>query len=339
MLNPTLRLVARISALTLASLSACSSDGDNNAATGGSSGTTGGVSGNTGGSSGTTGGSPSGGNPATGTLQGTFTAELIAADPGLGSTAFTKFLGVVQDGPMPPTIPLKLDSEQGGCQLLVPKNPFCSPPCGAAGVCTDENQCSPYPKSQSVGTVRVQGLGPTEVVMMPGPSLAYQPTTTLPNPPCAEGDNVSVQADGISIEGKCIAPFTLLGPDPIPVETGKTVALSWTPAGQPSLARVKIKLDIAHHGGKKGEIVCDVADSGSFAIPEPLVTKLVSLGLAGFPTIGVGRISTAAAAAQSGVKLQIASSVERAVDTGITSCTDNSQCPTGMTCGDDLSCG
>jgi hypothetical protein len=326
MFNPTFRLVAKIS--VLASLSACSSDGNNDA--------TGGSSGNTGGSSSTGGNSSTGGK--SGTLQGTFTAEFVAADVGTSSPAYTKFLGVVYDGPSPPTIVLKLDSEQAGCQLLVPKNPFCSPSCGAAGVCTDENQCTPYPTSQSVGTVRVTGLGPSEVVMMPGPSLAYQPDVTLPNPACDEGDAVSVQADGISIQGKCIAPFTLMTPEPIPVQTGKPVALTWAAAGQPSLARVKIKLDIAHHGGKKGEIVCDVADSGSFSIPEPLVTKLVSLGLAGYPTIGVGRVATATASAQSGVKLQIASSVERAVDTGVISCTTDSECPTGKTCADDLSC-
>jgi hypothetical protein len=273
-----------------------------------------------------------------GTLEGNFTAELIAAVPELGTPAFTKFLGVVYDGHYPDTIQLAVDSEQGGCQLLVPKTPFCSPSCGATGVCTAENKCTLYPKAQDLGDVHLTGLGPTEVVM---PSMApgynYQPDVTLPNPSCSEGAAVGVKTKDFTIEGKCIAPFNLTT-DPVPVHSGQGISLAWTPPGVAGISRAFIHLDIAHHGGKKGEINCDVPDTGSFTVPEPLVTKLVSLGLAGFPTIVVGRKSSAAAATQSEVRLMVSSSIEKAVDTGVVSCSDASMCPAGQMCQADLTC-
>lgn len=277
-------------------------------------------------------------NTKVGTLEGNFTAELIAAVPELGTPAFTKFLGVVYDGHYPDIIQLAVDSQQNGCELLVPKTPFCSPSCGATGVCTAENTCTLYPKAQDLGDVHLTGLGTTEVVMPSmGPGFNYQPDVTLPNPSCSEGAPVVVTTKDFTIEGKCIAPFNLTT-NPVPVRSGQGIPLAWTAPGVSGISKVFIHLDIAHHGGKKGEINCEVPDTGSFEVPEPLVTKLVSLGLAGFPTIVVGRKSTAAAATQSEVKLSVSSSVEKSVDTGVKSCSDTSECPTGQTCQPDLTC-
>jgi hypothetical protein len=313
----------RLAALSLlASLYACSSDNSDGGGTGGTSGN------GTGGTSGAT----------TGSLVGTFLAELVP--PLSGANAFTKFIGVVFDGPVPPSMPLKLDSEKNGCQLMVPQALFCSPSCGAAGVCTAENVCTPYPTAQNLGVVHVTGLGPTEVVMDPMPTgYNYQPSMTLPYPSCNEDGAVKVSSDKLTIDGKCIAPLTLLGADPVPIASGKGVPLTWTPPGKAGISRIKIKLDIAHHGGKKGEIDCDVPDTGSFEIPETLITKLVSLGLAGFPTIVVNRQSSASAPTQSQVNLVVSSSIERSVDSGVKSCTDNSECTAPQVCRADLSCG
>ena len=98
-----------------------------------------------------------------------------------------------------------------------------------------------------------------------------------------------------------------------------------------------MKLQLAYHGGEKGEIDCDVPDTGAFEIPEPLVTKLISLGLAGFPSIIVGRYSSASSLKQSQVKLLMLSSIERAVDSGVKSCMEGKDCPSGA-CKEDLSC-
>lgn len=279
--------------------------------------------------------------PPVGTLVGSFQAELIAAVPSSSTAAFTKFLGVVYDGEYPDAITLKVDSEQGGCKLWVPKVPFCSTSCGATGVCTDDDECTPYPKAQDLGMVHVTGLGDEEVVMEGfSPSFNYQPAKTLPNPSCSEGAAVTVKTDklGIEVTGKCIAPFVLTSADPVPVSSGKGIPLTWTAPGQSGFTKVHIHLDIAHHGGKKGEINCEVPDTGSFEIPEPLVTKLVSLGLAGFPTIDVGRASSVSAPTQSRVTLSVISSTMRDVDSGVKSCSDAADCVAPATCQADLTC-
>jgi hypothetical protein len=321
----------------------CSSDGDGSPAAGGSSSTggstsSGGSSGTTGGTSGTTGGSSSTtGGSSSGTLHGHFTATLKAEE--LGAPPYTKFAGQFFNSVNPDTFQLKVDKEQNGCRLMVPNSVFCDPDC-MDGVCTGNNQCTPYPAPVYVGVAHLTGIGASEVTIdADAPAYSYQPSAALPNPPCAEGAAVSVTTDKFSVTGKCISALDLKGADPLPVETGKSLPLTWTPPAVAGNTRIKIYLDVAHHGGKKGEIDCDVPDTGSFEIPEPLITRLVGLGLAGFPTIEVTRYSSAVSDKESEVKLEIASFVSRSVETGVKSCaSDSSQCPTGQTCQDDLTC-
>ena len=108
--------------------------------------------------------------------------------------------------------------------------------------------------------------------------------------------------------------------------------LAWNAPAMPDIARVQIRLDISHHGGKKGEIDCDVPDTGSFTIPASLVTELVDLGLAGFPTIQVAREVSGTSQAQPKIALLVSSPVEREVDTGVKSCTMDIDCPAGQHC-------
>jgi hypothetical protein len=79
-----------------------------------------------------------------------------------------------------------------------------------------------------------------------------------------------------------------------------------------------------------------VPDTGSFEIPEFLITKLVDLGLAGFPEIVASRVSTATASAQGDVRLVISSPITRPVDTGVKSCRDETTCDPGQTCQDNV---
>lgn len=331
--------------LAIALWSACSDDPNSGAGpSGGTSGSGGsGGSSGSGGSGGSSGSAGSGGSSDSGAgsgLFGSFTANLVDADPVSGAPAYTHLIGRIYDGVYPPAMPLKLDREQNGCQVLVPKVSFCSPAC-SGGVCTDDNLCTLFPMPLSVGTAKVTGLGPMELMLEAATmAKAYQSVEALPNPPCAEGAAVRVQTDRFTLESKCIAPFQL-GGDPkekIPVKAGQSVKLTWTPPGQMGFSRVEVKLDISHHGGKKGEIVCDVPDTGSFEIPEPLVTRLVGLGVAGFPTIVVGRAAEIPAANEPLVKLRLVSSTTRDADTGVISCTSTADCPTGTTCQADLTC-
>jgi hypothetical protein len=280
------------------------------------------------------GGSTTAGSGAVANLHGSVVVSLVA--PSDENEGYSAVLGRFFDGPTPSPIPLELDTEQGDCQLFVPSHPFCSTPCGA-DACTADDVCTPYPAPQGVGTVTIEGLGTTLTVKPSTSMLIYQPPS-LPYPPCKEGEPVKASGSGFSLEAKCIAPLEVTSPEPIPVKTGKTVSVTWTPASVAG-ARIRIGLDLAHHGGKKGEIDCEVPDTGSFEIPEPLVTKLISLGLAGFPTISVSRVSVGTDAAQPKTELIVSQSVLLAIDSGVTSCQEDSQCAENQTCRDDKTCG
>jgi hypothetical protein len=343
-------LVAVAAALPLA-LVACSG-GDDTEGTGGTSGSggaTGGSAGASGGSGGTTGGTAGASGGSGGSASGAggsggalpplfqgFTIELVETTPEVG--AFTRFSGAVFEAKYPPSFPLTLDSTDGDCELWVPTNASCTAGC-SGGVCTADDVCTMFPKEASAGPVTVSGLEGGEFTVTPVTTrFVYQAPMALPNPPCTEGADVSVSGAGFSVETKCITPLVLTSTVPIPVMTGQPIPLAWEPPGQAGISRINVKLDIAHHGGRKGEIQCDVADTGSFTIPAALVTKLVALGLAGFPTIGVKRINTATSTEQPGLTLVMAAPLERAVDTGVTSCLESTDCPDGGTCTDAKIC-
>ena len=302
----------------------------------GGSGATGG-SGGAGGSGGSAGKGGASGSDAGGSgIYGTFTVSILDEPP----PAYTKLLGQVYDGPQPPLQVLKLDSEEQGCQLLVPKNPFCAGGC-TGGVCVDENTCQAFPATVNAGVANVSGFKGGDIVITPTDrGNVYQPTPTLPARACDEGGDIQVSTDKFTLKGECVAPLevAIKTTEKVPVKAGMPVKLVWTPPTQTGISRMEIHLDIAHHGGKKGEINCDVPDTGSFDIPTALVTKLVNLGLAGFPTIELRRAHTSAAPNEPNVKILLTSDISRDVDTGVVSCNDDSQCPPGQTCQRDLTC-
>jgi hypothetical protein len=250
--------------------------------------------------------------------------------------AYTTLIARFFDGPTPEALPLELDSEEGDCQLWVPVFPFCSEPC-APDACTADDVCTPYPKPFDAGTLGVQGLGDA-LMIEPASAMHVYQSPSLPNPACVEGEPVTATVAGLSLEAQCIAQLELTATDPIPVHTGETVQVGWVPASAGD-SKIRIGLDIAHHGGKKGEIDCEVPDTGSFEIPEPLVTKLIGLGLAGFPTISVTRISVGSDASQPNVELTLASNVQHPVDTGVVSCQEKEQCPADQDCLETKICG
>jgi hypothetical protein len=248
------------------------------------------------------------------------------------STAVARFF----DAATPPVLQLELAQEQAECQLLKPSAPFCSEPCAPA-ICTADDTCTPYPNPVSVGVLTLSGLG-DELALEPASAMQVYQAPSLPNPPCPAGSRVTAMANGLSLAAECIEQLELTGPDPILVASGRAVEVRWTPAKGTKASRIRIRLDIAHHGGKKGEITCEVPDNGSFDIPESLVTELIALGLAGYPDISVTRVSVGVDTNHPDAELLLSSNVLRAVDTGVKSCQDDSQCP-GQTCLDTRVCG
>ena len=326
----------------------CTVEDDASEESGGASGS-GGSSGSGAGSSGKgAAGSGTGGTGATGGSAnrgwvGNFQVTIADTDAEGVTPAHSSVFGVVYDRPTPiEGVRFEESEREGDCRLLVPVNPLCDPDCDIDSVCTANGVCTPYSTPQNLGVISMTGLLPGDFSMDPiAPSYKYQPpgSVHLAYPPCAEGAPVALAAAsaGLALETTCVAPLVLNGAGTIPVRANEPVALTWEAPGR-SGTRVGIDLDIAHHGGATGKIVCDVADTGSFEIPEGLVTRLVSLGLAGFPAITLTRNLSVQSSSEPGIELTITASTSRLVDTGVLSCGSGTPCPDDLSCQTDHTC-
>ena len=335
----------------------CSDSSDDDAANGGTGGGASGASAGSpaaggGGAAAGSGGSNSAGSSggmSNASLAGAFNLRLVPQMPGTSTTAAspaqTAFIGSVTDGPVPTPMSWVTAQEANGCTLYTPKSPFCDPGCGASAVCVTDDHCVDRPTAQSVGTIHLSGVGTDEVSMTPIAGN-YQPKggTMLPFPPCTEGSDVQVRAEGgaydaFTLTAPCIAELKFDGP--IEIKKATALKLSWNAPGKADLARIQVRVDISHHGGARGKIECDVDDTGALEIPAAMVDKLVELGVAGFPTVVVTRIATGGVndGEPKQVKLNVQESIEREiVIDGLVSCTDSSQCTAPKTCQSDLTC-
>lgn len=122
--------------------------------------------------------------------------------------------------------------------------------------------------------------------------------------------------------------------------TGKALSLSWTPPGASATSRIGIKVDISHHGGSKGKIECDVPDTGSLEISADLITELIQLGVAGYPSVTLKRSTGAETSIAPGkVTLQALSAVSIDLQVaGVTSCSTDDDCASGKTCQSNETC-
>jgi hypothetical protein len=296
-----------------------------------------------GGSAGSTGSAGAGsGDPSK--LVGSFRLKLTPASD-LGP-AGTSIVGRVNDGVNPVTTIWEKPEVDGDCTLTTPRVPFCKTPCGGNAACIEEDTCLDYATGRSVGLVTVSGVkaadGSTNVVLEPL-NNNYQASVPLAYPPFAEGDAVTFAAAGdyfpaFNLSSKGIAPLTLTSTD-LAVRSGQALALTWTKGGESS-AKIHVKLDISHHGGSKGQILCETADSGALTISAALVSKLLNLGFAGFPTVIVTRyVSGSTVIAPGRVELEVSSTVEQLVTIdGLKSCKDELDCPDGQECQSDRTC-
>ena len=258
----------------------------------------------------------------------------------------TNIVGKVYDGPVPAATIWEKPQVDGACTLTTPRIPFCEESCTGGGICVEDDTCQAYPTARGVGTVTVGGVktsdGQSSFTMTPL-SNVYQPSVSLAFPPFAEGDSVTMAAAGdffpaFSLASKGIAPLVLTSTD-LALVSGQALDLTWT-KGAAGNATIHVELDISHHGGSKGQIECDTDDTGSLRVSAALVSKLLSLGVAGFPTVKVTRQAIGATTISAGrVELVVSSLVEQGVSIdGLNSCTDSVQCPQGQTCQSDLTC-
>jgi hypothetical protein len=306
----------------------------------GSSGNAG--SGNLAGSS-NSGGSGSTAGTSTGSdeIVGTFQVQVLADESG-PTTGMTKIVGQVGDGPVPPNVHWTVIKEDGGCRLETPTAPFCEAGCGS-GVCVADEVCQPYPTGHSVGAVTLTGVklaaGGSELTLKEI-AKAYQPPagTALAYPPFAAGDEIALQATGgdyaaFALSTKGVNPLAFTSTD-FELAEGKPLTLTWDAAPDPKSSQMYVKLDISHHGGIKGLIECDVDDSGSLTISSEMITELMGLGVAGFPSVVLMRQSIDTAQIAPGrVRLEVSARAEHYVTIeGVASCFADEECPDGQTC-------
>jgi hypothetical protein len=275
---------------------------------------------------------------------GGFVIDLVSARG--SNPAYTAVQGKVYDGSVPSPIVWSVLEETGGCRLLIPRVPFCSPGCGGAAVCTEDGRCDPYPAAQNLGRVEVTGLG-AGTFGMDAIGGTYQPpaSVSLPYPPFSEGAIVRIAVEGsvsfpsFSLSSQGIAPIEVQ--DAFALADGEALPVVWAPPASGGASTIEVKLDISHHGGTRGKIECEVADTGSLQIPASQVSKLRALGVAGFPTIVVTRVAPGWTATSHGrISLRVVSGMELGVEIpGLRSCTSRDDCPSGQSCRADLSCG
>lgn len=285
-------------------------------------------------------------------LVGAFQIALVRPVPatatGDAAPGYTSFFGKVFDGPTPDTTVWDLVAADGGCRLLTPRAPWCESGCGA-DACVEDGVCQPWPKAHAVGTLQVSGVtgadGGTTFNIEPI-GTSYQPTGgTLPYPAFAPAAPIVVAAAGSALCGPFeaqalgVAPLELTS-GAVAIEPGTPMALTWAAPGLTPGAVVHVKVDLSHHGGSRGLLLCDVEDTGALTVPVALSDGLVGLGYSGFPTIVITRRSTGSAVIPPGrVDVVVSSAVELPVSLpGLTSCTDDADCPPGETCQFDLKC-
>jgi hypothetical protein len=278
---------------------------------------------------------------------GTFQVQVLV-DEKDASASMTKVVGQVGDGPVPANVVWTVAKQDGDCRLETPTVPFCEAGCGA-DVCVADGTCQPYPTPHSVGDVTLSGanvVGGGSVVTLKEIVKAYQlpAGTTLVYPPFAEGDDITLHASGgdyapFDLAAKGVDPLLVTSTD-FELDKDKPLALAWAAATDTKASKIYLKLDISHHGGIKGMIECDTDDSGGLTISADMITELIGLGVAGFPSLVMLRESLDSTNIAPGVvRLEVSSRAERAVSVnGIDSCNVDDDCPTGETCQPNSTC-
>jgi hypothetical protein len=284
---------------------------------------------------------------------GSFTVSMPPPNPTTGDREAAAFQGVVRDGPAVESTSWSVVDEDEHCILYAPSIPFCDPPCESGSACVTGDVCQVHPTAHSLGKATIQGLeledGTTEFAITPlRPNFNYLPgaSVTLVNPPATEGDPVQLVTEGgdyepLTLVALAIAPLDFhTDGEALPFEPDTALLLEWTAPESPEQSEIWIEVDISHHGGAKGKINCTAPDVGRLEIAQSLVSGLIDLGVAGYPTITLSRRSAGFANIEPGrVALEIVSDLELPLAIpGLISCTSPDDCSANQTCGTDRTC-
>lgn len=274
---------------------------------------------------------------------GQFNVSLNEARTDLGTPPSTTISGKIYAGVNPtPDIAVAIASS-GPCTVYRLTVPFCEGGCTNA-VCVGENSCQPYPQLKSVGDVTVTGIlgsdGKASIALL-GSNNSYRTGGDghPEYPGFAEGDAIRLSASGGDF-----APFTItaVGIAPLDVAVSSltvsrtsAIDLTWTAAKSAVGSTVNVNINLSHHGGSKGYLECHtVPDAGSLTIAAALVSQLIDLGVAGFPTLRITRESVGYTQLAIGrIALVISSEFARTISVeGFSSCESDADCIANQTC-------
>jgi hypothetical protein len=256
---------------------------------------------------------------------------------------YTGASGQVLDGIVPGNVPDLVQTE-GACQLMQARSLHCDPGCVPGEACTESGDCIPYPERSSVGGVTITGL--FEALSMEAKwGNTYTNQGSMVHPGYPVGSDIALVAEGgefdpFSLRGFGVEALEQSGASEIVIEAGSPTVLSWGPPTVDGPVKVHIELNLNNHGSTSAWIACDVEDTGAFALPASLLDALYAIGVSGFPSLSMSRRSADAVTISQGcVEFLVHSDREIPVAiSGVTSCTQDQQCPPGQSCGADLAC-
>ena len=299
------------------------------------SGSTGGTGSAVGGRSSTSGNGSSAGaagashSPVQSTDVGTFAVTLNVATNSVA--AYTSIFGKIYSAPYPTDLIETPLQQNGECAVYAFSREFCTDGCTTTQMCTAPDICTEVPSLVSVGTVRISGIGASELTLS-GVNNNYQYAGDIAYPGLDEGATISLSASGsyfdaFQISTKGVAPIQLAQTS-YSIGPGRALTLAWTPGSAAVGARITVLLNISKHGGSSGYLKCEVADSGSLTIPAEQISALIGLGVAGYPSLQVTRSTQGRASVPTGnVVLDVSSLAlpDLAVD-GYCSCFSDTDC-------------
>lgn len=263
--------------------------------------------------------------------------------------ASTELSGFVRDGVRPADVDeVLLEAEEEGCRLVSGPDLLCDPRCAFDELCTADGSCTAAPTSQDAGPVSITGTT-REFRLVPNSANNYlpEPGTMVDYAPYEEGAELSLSAAGAEVppfelRARGVEPLTF-GDSDLEVAMDSPLLLLWeAPKRSDSAVRVRVELDIAHHGGVDAQVVCDVADTGSLQVPAALINGLLEQGVAGFPAVTLARRSVSSAMLEAGcLEFVVDSEISQEVSIpGLLSCGTDDDCPAGMLCkAENLTCG
>lgn len=283
-------------------------------------------------------------------LYGAFTVLLTAENESTGNEAYASFQGNVRTAEIAESIEWEFVREEGECELLVPAFPFCDPVCASGTVCVAGDMCVSEAQPVNIGPITVSGLltqaGATELTVAPiGSKSNYLlgASDSLEYPPAEDGAPVALTGEinglPLSITTSGISPISVDTAD-LPIGGEEDVVVTWAEPESGSQSEMELLVDISHHGGVKGKVLCTTADDGEHTIPASILNDLIDLGVAGFPTLTYHRVARGVSAAPHEIEFRVEQNVQISVAIdGLVSCTFDEDCPDGEVCQVDRSCG